>query len=121
LSPKSLSPKSLSPKSLRRFIRKFGRGRKHLDLEDFTKLARDAGEVIATRTTQGIKGTLSAAEAHRMVAEKQVAAVKAYFAFTKHALRGDMSSAHAASFNVFKKAVTSNRRRLQRRPWWQWR
>jgi hypothetical protein len=112
---------SWSPKSLRRLVRKFGRGRKPLALADFTKLARDAGEVIATRTTQGIKGTLSASEAHRMIAEKQAAAVNACFAFTKHALHGDMSSAHAASFDVFKKAVASNRRRLRRRPWWQWR
>jgi hypothetical protein len=107
--------------SLRRFARKFGFGRKHLDLADFMNLARDAGEVIATRTSQGVKGTLSAAEAYRMVAEKQAAAVKASFAFTKHALRGDMNSAHTASFNVFKNAVASNRRRLRRRPWWQWR
>jgi hypothetical protein len=104
----------------RRFVRNFGLGHRHPDLVDFTKLARDAGEVIAARTTQGIKGTLTAAEAHRMVAEKQAAAAKAYFACTKHALSGKMSSAHAASFNVFKKAVASNRRRLRRRAWWPW-
>jgi hypothetical protein len=106
--------------SFRRFMRNFGPGRNRVDLGDVTKLARDAGEVIAARTTQGIKGTLSAAEAHRMVAEKQAAAIKAYFAFTKHALRGEMSSGQAASFNVFRKVVSSNRRRLRRRTWWLW-
>jgi hypothetical protein len=61
------------------------------------------------------KGTLSASEAGRMIAEKQAAAVKAGFAFMKHALRGDISAASAASFNVYKKAVASNRRRLRGR------
>jgi hypothetical protein len=105
--------------SLRRFGRKFGFGRKHLDLEDFTRLAHEAGEVIAARTTKAISGTLSAAEARRMVAEKQAAAMKAHFAFAKHAVRGEISSAAAASFIVFRKAVSSNRRRLRRRTrWW---
>jgi len=38
-----------------------------------------------------------------MVVEKQAAAVKACFAFTKHAPRGDLCAASAASFNIFKK------------------
>jgi hypothetical protein len=104
--------------SFKRFLLNFGLGGRHPDLEDFTKLARDAGDVIAARTIQGIKGTLSAAEAHRMVAEKQAAATKAYFAFTKHAVRGKMSAGQAAAFNVFKKAVSLNHRRLVRRAWW---
>lgn len=106
--------------AFRRFKRRFGLGRKGLDLAGFATFARDAGEVIATRTTRGITGKLSAAEAHRMVAEKQAAAVKAGLAFTKHALRGHLGAASAAPFNVFKKAVASNRSRLRRRrvPWW---
>lgn len=99
--------------------RNFGLGRKPPHLGDIAQLARDAGEVIATRTMRGVTGKLSASEARRMVAEKQVAALKATFAFTKHALRGKMGSAAAASFDVFKTAVSSNRRRLRRRGgWW---
>jgi hypothetical protein len=101
--------------SFRRFLRNFGLGRKRLELEDFTKLARDAGEVIAARTTKALSGSLDAREAHRMIAEKQAAAMEACFAFTQHALRGEINSASAATFNVFKKAVSSNRRRLRRR------
>ena len=104
--------------SLKRLLRKLGSGRKRPGLGDLATFARDAGEVIARRTTQGMTGKLSAREAHRMVAEKQSAAVKAYLAFTKHALQGRIGSASAASFNVFKNAVSSNRRRLRRRTWW---
>lgn len=99
-----------------RFLRSFGLRRKRLELGDFTKLARDAGEVIAARTTKALSGSLGASETHRMVAEKQAAAMEAYFAFTKCALRGEISAASAASFNVFKKVVSSNRHRLRRPP-----
>lgn len=101
--------------SFKRMLRNFGLGPKRLGIGDFTKLARDASEVIAARTTRGLTGTLSATEAHRMVAEKQAAVMKACFTFTTHALRGRIGSAPAASFNVFKKAVASNRRRLRGR------
>jgi hypothetical protein len=101
--------------SFRWFLRNFRLRRKRLELGDFTKLAREAGEVIAARTTKAFSGSLGAGEAHRMVAEKQAAAMEAYLAFTKYALRGQISSASTASFNVFRKAVSSNRRRLRRR------
>lgn len=87
--------------SFKRVLRKLGPGRKGPHLGDLATFARDAGEVITRRTAQGITGKLGAGEAHRMVAEKQSAAVKAYFAFTAHALRGKFGSASAASFNVF--------------------
>jgi hypothetical protein len=93
----------------------FGSGRNHPQLKDFAKLGSDACEVIAARTAQGMTGTLSAAEAYRMIAEKQAAVVQAWFTFTKHALNGELNSASASSFEVFRKAVSKNRRRLRRR------
>lgn len=100
---------------LRRFSQKFGLRRTRIDSRDLTGLARDAAEVIAARTTEAMSGTLGAAEAYRMVAEKQTAAAEAYFVFIKHVLRSEVSSAYVASFNIFKNAVSSNRRRLRRR------
>ena len=50
-------------------------------------LGSGASDVIAMRMAQGMTGTLSAAEAHRMIAEKQAAVAQACFAFTKRAER----------------------------------
>jgi hypothetical protein len=96
------------------FLRKFSTRRKRLDLADFAELASDANAVIAARTQRAMTGTLTAAEAHRMVAEKQAATVDAYFAFAKSALSGRLYAAPFSSFQVFRKAVSKNRRRLAR-------
>jgi hypothetical protein len=98
----------------RGFLKHLGLQPKSPGLKDFARLGSDASVVIASRTARGMTGTLSAAEAHRMVAEKQTAAVKAYGAFAKHAFKGDLSSATAAYFGVFRKAVSANKRRLRR-------
>jgi hypothetical protein len=100
--------------SLRKVWRKFGARRKELGVGDFAGLARDAGEVIAARTQQAMTGTLTAAEAHRMVAEKQVASVDAYFAFAESFWSGNPQAAPFSSFQVFRKAVSGNLRRLKR-------
>jgi hypothetical protein len=100
--------------SSRKVWRKLGIRRKQLGVGDFVELAREAGEVIAARTNQALTGTLTAAEAHRMIAEKQAASVNAYFAFAKSCLSGNPQIAPYSSFQVFRKAVSGNRRRLKR-------
>jgi hypothetical protein len=101
--------------TLRKVWRKLAVRRSRLGVSDFANLARDAGEVIAARTHQALTGTLTAAEAHRMVAEKQTASVDAYFAFAKSFWSGNPQAAPFSSFEVFRKAVSGNRRRLKRR------
>jgi hypothetical protein len=92
-----------------------GFGRKRIGVMDFAGLALDASEVIAERTRRAMTGKLTAAETSRMVAEKPVAGAKATFAFATTLLAGDPKGAPAASFKVFRKAVSGNRRRLKRR------
>jgi hypothetical protein len=98
----------------RGFLKHLGLQPKSPGLNDFARLGSDASAVIASRIARGMTGTLTAAEAHRMVAEKQAAAVKASGAFAKHAFMGDLDSATAAYFGVFRKAVSANKRRLRR-------
>ena len=78
--------------------------------------------VIAARMWRAMTGKLSAAEARRMVMEKQLAAMQAHLACTKSILNGDAASAPGAYFDVYHRAVQSNRRRLSSRRWrWPWR
>jgi hypothetical protein len=78
-------------------------------------------EVIAVRTWRAMTGELSATEARRMVMEKQLAAVQAHLAYTKSILNGEAASAPGAYFDVYHRAVQSNRRRLSSRRWrWPW-
>jgi hypothetical protein len=100
------------------FLKRFGSRRRQPQFMDFAKLGKDAFEVIAARTARGMTGRLSPAETQRMIAEKPAAAAKASFNFMTHALRGDIGSASASSFGVFRKAVSANRRRLRRRKSW---
>ncbi|HVI11692.1 MAG TPA: hypothetical protein VM822_02365 [Pseudolabrys sp.] len=66
-------------------------------------------------------GELSAAEAHHMVMEKQSAAMQAHVAYTESILNGEAASAPGAYFDVYHRAVQSNRRRLSSRRWrWPW-
>jgi len=56
-----------------------------------------------------------------MVMEKQLAAMQAHLAYTKSILNGEAASAPGAYFDVYHRAVQSNRRRLSNRRWrWPW-
>ena len=74
-------------------------------------------EVIAVRMWRAMTGELSGTEARRMVMEKQLAAVQAHLAYTKSILNGEAASAPGAYFDVYHRAVQSNRRRLRNRRW----
>jgi hypothetical protein len=74
-------------------------------------------EVIAARMSRVITGELSAAEALRMVMEKQLAAMRAHLAYTESILNGEATSALGAYFDVYQRAVESNRKRLSNRRW----
>ena len=70
---------------------------------------------------RAITGELSVAEAWRMVEEKHRAAVQASFAYTEAILNGEAASALRAYFDVYRRAVESNRKRLSiRRRRWPW-
>ncbi len=56
-----------------------------------------------------------------MVAEKQLAAVRAHFAYMEKLLKGEAASALGVYFDVYRHALESNRRRLgKRRRRWLW-
>jgi hypothetical protein len=74
-------------------------------------------EVIAARMSRVITGELSAAEALRMVMEKQLAAMRAHLACTESILNGEATSALDAYFDVYQRAVEYNRERLSNRRW----
>jgi hypothetical protein len=84
---------------------------------DLRRLTRDAREVMLTRIARGMAGTLTAAEARRMVLEKGSAGLRAQLAYAQALLDGDAASAARAFFDVYHREVRSNRRRL-REPWW---
>jgi hypothetical protein len=86
----------------------------HPDLRQF---GRDVREVMWTRISRALAGTLSAAEAHRMVAEKQSAAVRAQLAYMRALLDGAPAAANRAAFDIYHRAVQSNRKRLGKRRW----
>ena len=75
----------------------------------------DAGDVIAARTMLAMAGKLSSAEARRMVEEKRSALVRAQLACTKAIVSGRSGSAARDYFDVYERAVQSNRKRLRRR------
>ncbi len=54
-----------------------------------------------------------------MVEEKQLAAMRAQFAYTEAILNGEATSAPSRYFDVYRRAVEANRKRLinRRRPW----
>src|SRR5689334_24776849 len=74
-------------------------------------------DVVAARTLLAASGKLSAAEAHRMIAEKRSAAFRAQLACTEAILRGRSASAAHDYFDVYHRAVESNRKRLRNRRW----
>jgi hypothetical protein len=58
-----------------------------------------------------------AAEAHCMVEEKRLAVVRAYLACTEAILNGQGASEPRVYFDVYRRAVESNRKRLSNRRW----
>jgi hypothetical protein len=81
------------------------------------KFGLDVGDVIAARTMLAMAGKLSPAEAHRMVTEKRSALVRAQLASTKAIVSGRSGSAAHDYFEVYRRAVKSNRKRLRSRRW----
>jgi hypothetical protein len=90
------------------------RGRSRPNLWQFGLAVR---EVIAARISRAMTGKLSAAEARLMVIEKQLAAMRAHLAYTESILNGAPASALGAYFDVYRRAVESNRKRLSNRRW----
>lgn len=84
---------------------------------DVWQLGLDVQEVMLARITRGLSGTLSAAEARKMVLEKCAASIRAPLAHAKALLDGGPAAANRAFFDVYDREVQSNRRRLRKR-WW---
>ena len=112
----SIDAMTIKPRlrALSLFLRRRLRRRSSPDIGEFSFAAR---EVIAARVARALTGTLSAAEARLMIAEKQLAAVRAQSAYVNAFLQGEASSALNAYFDVYRSAVESNRRRLGNRRW----
>jgi hypothetical protein len=84
---------------------------------DLWSLSDGAREVILARLSRAMSGRLTAAESRRMIVEKQVAGMRAYFAWAHALLDGKPQSSSRAVFNIYHSAVQSNRRRLRKRVW----
>jgi len=84
---------------------------------DLRQFGRDVAEVMWVRISRATAGTLSAAEARRMVLEKQSAAARAQLACLQALLDGAPAAASREVFAIYDRAVQSNRRRLGRRRW----
>jgi hypothetical protein len=84
---------------------------------DLWRLGLDAREVMLARISLALSGRLSAHEARRMVVEKQSAAWRAQLAYLQWLLEGEPAAAKAAAFEIYHRAVHSNRKRLGRRRW----
>jgi hypothetical protein len=98
------------PKTFQRLIR--FRGRKSgPDLERF---GRNVREVMSARVWLALTGNLNAVEASRMVLEKQVAALRAQLACARSLLSGNPASASRECFDIYQRAVQSNRKRLRK-------
>jgi hypothetical protein len=84
---------------------------------DLRQFGRDVREVMGARIARAMAGTLSADEARRMVLEKQSAAVRAQLAYLQTLLDGAPAAANRAAFDIYHRAVQSNRKRLGKRRW----
>jgi hypothetical protein len=101
-------------------IRRFMQHRRAKSPADLWQFGLDSRNVILERTSRAMTGELSVAEARRMVLEKQSAAVRAQLAYTQALLEGDPALASRAFFDVYHRAVRSNRKRLFEKRWrWQ--
>jgi hypothetical protein len=79
---------------------------------DFLEFGLAAREVMAARTLRAVTGQLTSTEARRMIQEKQSAAIHAQVAYTEAILNGKAASAPGAYFDVYRRAVAANRKRL---------
>ena len=84
---------------------------------DLWRLGLDTREVMLARISLALSGRLTANEARRMVAEKQSAAWRAHFAYLQWLLQGEPAAAKEAAFDIYHRAVRSNRKRLGRGRW----
>ncbi len=105
----------------KRAIRSLGRGSK-VAAPDVFRFGEDVHDVMSTRLTRAMNGKLDAAEACRMIGEKQLAAVQAQVAFAQAIMSGKAATAASAYFDVYRRAVKRNRKRLgvRRKRWWGW-
>jgi hypothetical protein len=81
---------------------------------DSWQFGRDVRNVMSARIARAMAGDLSAAEARRMVLEKQSAAIRAQHAYARALLNGDLASAHRDVWDIYQRAVRANRKRLRR-------
>ena len=82
---------------------------------DLWQFGLDVREVMLARISRGICGRLSADEARRMFLEKQSAGVRAHLAYLEWLFKGSPEAANRAVFDIYNRAVLSNRKRLNRR------
>lgn len=93
------------------------RGYRRRSAPDLWRLGVDAREVMLARISRGLSGRLSAAEARRMVLEKQSAGIRAHCAYMQWLFSGEPAAANQAVLDIYHRAVRSNRKRLSRRRW----
>jgi hypothetical protein len=96
--------------------------RHHRAPADVFQFGRDVHNVMSTRLTRAMTGELDAAEACRMVGEKQLAAVQSQVAYAQAIMGGKAATAVGAYFDVYRCAVKRNRKRLgaRRKRWRGW-
>jgi hypothetical protein len=104
----------LRPQALFKLLRRRRSGAPNL-----WQFGLDVRDVIAARTLLAMSGQLSPAEALRMVEEKRSALVRAQLACTKAIMSGRSAAAGRDYFEVYKRTVEGNRKRLRarRRRW----
>jgi len=82
---------------------------------DLWQFGSDVRDVMSARISRAMAGDLSAAEARRMVLEKQSAAIRAQHAYARALLNGDLASANHDVWDIYQRAVRANRKRLRKR------
>jgi hypothetical protein len=82
---------------------------------DSWQFGLDVRDVMSVRIARAMAGDLSAAEARRMVLEKQSAAIRAQHAYARALLNGDLASANRDVWDIYQRAVRANRKRLRKR------
>lgn len=97
---------------LRKRLAGFARRRRSMSPTGLAQFGQSIGEVVATRIVHAMTGKLDAVEARRMVAEKQIAAVRAHIAYTQAIMNGKAATALDAYLDVYRRAVEGNRKRL---------
>jgi len=75
----------------------------------------DVRDVMAARISRAMTGELSAAEMRRMILEKQSAGIRAHNIFARAFWHGSPLTATREVFDIYRRAVRSNHKRLRRR------